>query len=1093
MLDGLKSGFSEFEMKIRVGTAGGGSGQLFQTGGSLFTYFAPDYLTTGQGIVLGVSRQGGGPSVPQSSATIDIPVIGYSNSYSVASDLGSIESLCWLYGCRVITLPGGSFQLKWTSLEWYVNGVLKDTQGAATFTSGMAPTPSSIPLLGAGMWMAGSAAFGTAHVVACLGSAVQTDSSKDSTGTVFGGYETKLDGSWQSSPVSLMPTGIGGMVSGTNTNNVVLNVHSYQTVAAHQIDQYFRNVDVLIVPDEAHGIERMNDDYEELVFFGGHPKVTRTDQTNIRDRICLSDVETITSTSSSTEIYPARALTRATVTNSAHSIETPITQTKYSPINVTTFLRQMFPTHYTETANTSSWALDHAGILGTLKNYDAVNARFSEYLNTIGSPYASFAPEFPPDTSGYSWNLAGVPETIDYFANKVGQQHITFPSLTILENTKHRVNVVAEPLSQNGIAGNSLAMIGYATGYWGIDDFASSDVSGYPASITTTAASSSRWTFPSGTGAVGTDITLTTGTEVRFAMTDYAVVPIMYPTICNRVNLTWSTTNVTNIAVYARGQDGTDVLITNNVQGTFAIPIGASTQWVSSMGQDFGDPYIADTYSTPRVGDDTAAAMIDNTRMGTFVMMPSRSPYYLKFVVTATGTATIHHPIFYACSLTDAKVFHVTRRDNVICFKDGPAVSSGRLEFYDYGTDSVLTSPNPLDDPELTSTMGDGWSFENAFFNGVVSNTGLLTRLGNEFLINEEFPAGVLREAWGNVYSGVREPDTISFWANSTLGPRMCYYSSWREMPNVYFLPKKKRTSALGWNQDTTYGQYRYALTTNKHSIIVPGTLQPKLINSSVDVLTPATSPTGWSVSTYTPVVDSSEGYDWELWWDNKKWLQMRPWRGNFNVFGIPTGDTGYPQWIVQDEQGRLHNAYVKAADVWYRRSDDTRSAGGWRIDVQVTSSANVIRCAFDYDQIYRRFELYYETTGHDVYYTYSKGDEGATWATPALVGHNMVNFTTATNHFNGDRIRVWFEWDSGTSGPGKAKGQYRRFADSAWSSTFTFTSSASAISVADNGMCNVAFAYSNQGELTWEPLINGDTDPSTWYSNDEGRNWKRE
>ncbi len=201
--------------------------------------------------------------------------------------------------------------------------------------------------------------------------------------------------------------------------------------------------------------------------------------------------------------------------------------------------------------------------------------------------------------------------------------------------------------------------------------------------------------------------------------------------------------------------------------------------------------------------------------------------------------------------------------------------------------------------------------------------------------------------------------------------------------------------------------------------------------------------------------------------------------------------DTFGPNYIVQDNVGRLHLATIQNGDVWYKRSNDTRSADGWVSIAKVTDSADVRKCSFDYDSIYKRVELYYETTAHDVYYTYSVGDEGATWHTPTLVGSNMIDFFTATNHMNDDRIRCWFVYNSGTSGPGKAKGQFRHCADAAWSSVFTFKSSGSDLAIADGGMCNVAFAHSNQNELTFAPIINGDTDPSTWFSNDEGLNWR--
>ncbi len=196
------------------------------------------------------------------------------------------------------------------------------------------------------------------------------------------------------------------------------------------------------------------------------------------------------------------------------------------------------------------------------------------------------------------------------------------------------------------------------------------------------------------------------------------------------------------------------------------------------------------------------------------------------------------------------------------------------------------------------------------------------------------------------------------------------------------------------------------------------------------------------------------------------------------------------PVYHVQDTEGRIHVAYIKDGDVWYRRSDNCRSAGGWQEDNQVTTRGDILRMSFDYDTIYKRFELYFETVDHDVFYTYTH-DEGVTWFAESLIGSDMYYFYNATNHPNDDRIRIWFVYDSGTSGPGTAVGQFRRHAESAWSSQFTFQNSGTDIAVADGGMCNPAFTHSAQNEITWSPVLDGDTDPTTLFSNDEGRTWR--
>jgi len=126
------------------------------------------------------------------------------------------------------------------------------------------------------------------------------------------------------------------------------------------------------------------------------------------------------------------------------------------------------------------------------------------------------------------------------------------------------------------------------------------------------------------------------------------------------------------------------------------------------------------------------------------------------------------------------------------------------------------------------------------------------------------------------------------------------------------------------------------------------------------------------------------------------------------------------------------------------------------------------------------------------VYYLYTL-DEGMTWHTQSLIGTGMIDFFTATDHHNNDRVRCWFQYDSGTSGPGKAYAQFRRHTDAAWSATFNFKNSGTAIAVADGCMCNVAVAHSGQNEWVWSPVIDGDSAPTTWFSNDECRTWRQQ
>lgn len=1095
MLDGVRSGFQKFGYELHIqADAGSGPAEEYASSGSLQTYYTPDYLTVSGGISLDCSRQGdGGGGSKGRTANLNIPALGISQSWTDAND-GSVLSTLTLDGLRLITMPSGVWKLTGDSITWVVNGSTVYTGGAFSLTSGMAPTESAIPLIGIGPRFIWSASYGTVHAIpsAGTGSATFTPGSKASDGNGHAGYRVKLNGTWYTDPISLMPTTVGGVVSATDCNNVTIVGHADETLTAHTITQNFQIADVWITPDNPAGLVRLASGYEALIGRYGFPRVQRNDATVV-DTHYSDDTDNSVVSNSLTEIYPLDTIMLAGVTDSPHVIETPITRTKYSLSTVKKTQNYAEPTFTritTQSSSVSQGTVDTSTMSAALKNSDATLGWIACVHNSTFAPFACYFEQF------LAWNAFGGSIDANYWIGKTCQQWMYNVSLPVGENTKHRTSHISDALSQNGITGVASNFTGYPT-FWGMNDLLVEEPEN-PASIATDSTSSSRFTFYNsyptlGSGSVGSDIVLTTGDMVRFQWVDFTAKPYAYPAICTSVNVTWSTTNVSNLKVYLVGYDGTKVLLTDNVQGTFALPGGTSTKWATTQGVEFADPYGSDTYNTPRAGDDTATALSDQKKEPTFSLMPGHSPYWLEFDVTKTNPAnpvTIHHPVFYAGDFSKAKVFYPTARENRLLFENGPGVGFGLVEFFDYLADTIKTDPLPLSDPELRYTLGDGYCFKQSFFKGVQADTNLTTWAAANYVYNEEYT--VNKELWGNPYTyPPRSPDTGSFLLNSSTGVKIAFWSSWRQMPSPRFFTSLKKETTSGWQETGTRGNWRYSLTCSKHPVIHPGSTMPQLIKSGTNYLTTATSPSGWSVGTHSISTNNDEGYDYELWWDSKKWFQMRPWRGNFNVFGIPS-HTALGGWIVEDDTGRLHVAYILDGNVWFKRSNNSHASSGWVLDNQVSSSSDAVRVRFDYDTVYKRCELYYETSAHSIYYTYSN-DEGGTWHTPVLVGTNMLIFSTATNHHNGDKIRVWAEYVSGSSGPMYAKGQYRRYGDTAWSGTFTFQNGGANIQIADGGMCNVDFAWSGQNEIVWCPVINGDSAVTTWFSNDFGRNWKKQ
>jgi hypothetical protein len=70
-------------------------------------------------------------------------------------------------------------------------------------------------------------------------------------------------------------------------------------------------------------------------------------------------------------------------------------------------------------------------------------------------------------------------------------------------------------------------------------------------------------------------------------------------------------------------------------------------------------------------------------------------------------------------------------------------------------------------------------------------------------------------------------------------------------------------------------------------------------------------------------------------------------------------------------------------------------------------------------------------------------------------------------------------------------KGQVSLGSGQSLGSVFTFSDSTNtAISIADKGWSNVAWAKSNAKELVWSPILAGGTTPTVKISYDNGNTW---
>lgn len=87
------------------------------------------------------------------------------------------------------------------------------------------------------------------------------------------------------------------------------------------------------------------------------------------------------------------------------------------------------------------------------------------------------------------------------------------------------------------------------------------------------------------------------------------------------------------------------------------------------------------------------------------------------------------------------------------------------------------------------------------------------------------------------------------------------------------------------------------------------------------------------------------------------------------------------------------------------------------------------------------------------------------------------------TSEWNQKVVAV-FEFNAGSSGPGKIKVRYQGPGDTALGASHATTFNVEPVGY------DISFAPSRSGSLILEAIAEGDSEPSSWESTDEGETW---
>ncbi len=1077
---GLLAEYDVWEMQLNVDPTSssvwtfGGFTSTAAASGQIQSMFTPDYLLTANGIRLhGYGAMGG---LVEATATIEAPILGAVQTRTYPG-ISVVSQVVKLIDLKLWMNASGTLRITATNVQWWVNGVLEWQRGVPLDVSGtMTGVPASIPAIGIPPYLTGGAAADPLIVVNGCFEPGPGGSETHAISNVSGGWRfTPKGGSPTALPIEIAPA--SPYASGSNTWSVTVTSEYKETNTGSLLQQEFSTSPVWILPNLPASVEAMNPDYEGLISRWGAHGYGFERQDYIEEDLCAGGGTNTTETATTT-VYPTKSELLARTGGAG--LNDLLDRTVYAQASPSYNRLYGTPSVFGQRGWGVVWSLQAPGSPSPALDHAEYPAPF---VNTWVNPHWSYGLWFPPDSAASSsrWKLMGGDSPIAYWY-AARQQHVTHPALPSGQDTKHRINVVAEPIDQNGVTGLATYILGLPC-WWGINRFGILDRADHPDSFETTEDSTPRFTFGSGTGLVGATNIFVDADEMEFEMASFTAFPYMTPTLADRIEIGWDGTNISACSVFAVGADGTKVLIASTA-GTHRIPAGLASEWATDALADFGQGELVDTYVSIEPDDESFAASLDERRISSFGLMPSRTPTKIRWEFTRIDTglpAIIHHPVFHMAPWNTAKVYHETGGLAAILFDDGPGVRYGCLSFYDYLLDIPLTVPQTRG-PSQATTIGDLWAWENVFLRGRSALTDLTTRAGDEFVPGEEWT--IIDHLW-------RDPDkqltTISGFAPSSVGPIGIYSNTFRSaVPPIACFPEGRRLSVASWLPIGALEQRSYSHLGNQMPIIAPKSLELRdVAGGGVNSLTPVTAPAGWHVGAHTIATTGSEGYLWAAHWGGKEWFRMRPWRGAFWVGAV--AEAGGWIWNFINRLGHFYRAWSVETGVRITRSRDHLSRLPWAEDV-------VIGLPDD-----RRPTLHGLGSTSPVWALWERAgsvmqakslDDGRSWSEPVTIMAGA--FPTGNQSGSGWRVLACLVYDSGTSGPGKIRIRRQGPGQASPGAAFFAKDQTTADIKVEDGTFHVFPA--NDSTDTWilSAIPEGETDPAEWRSLDDGLTWKR-
>jgi len=889
---------------------------------------------------------------------------------------------------------------------------------------------------------------------------------------------------------------------GNHINSVSSIVQSAHNSASDGFGSHYVidsiNGSICLVPDLDKSLYKINNDFGASFFKWATPLCTGTAyrqiaRTNSGGGGSLNGATTVYKTPVLLSHETAKS---AEVFNAKHSIETFTTLPTYSPIN--TYIQKQvfdqevdgsgngyyqnneeimgfnFPTYVEDSTSGPAPYMDHKILL-------------ARYFNMACHPWWSYG--YVPG----KWDLYSSPTNWKEYWGLIREQYLAvskkrnFVVTDALENSGH--TPFLDNFNSNGekdTDGNPVGLRWVGMCRWQTQSITP------PSSIELTSGSSALWSV---TDALGT-LTFNAGNitvnstvselELFLDVNSYTSMPYMYPSICDRIFLNWTLTNVAYIKVYAVGQGGHEELYkwspsdtTTERNHTYNIPLAYDNKYGGSWAIDNGAGIATDT------GTDSDASGISSTLMSNpeyaenFQFSGTYSQKRIKFLIGFTSTSspiTLNYPIFYRCSNNKKQLWESAQCVSTI-FKNGPGVRLGNNVYYSGG----INVPPLMSGLSYKGTVID-WLMDrrallegvDPYYGGTINVTTELTQLYDTYEVQS-----VSAVDGNTIYSILPTPINSPKWVSSLV-------NLISEIPPLLGYAHNKRDS--NWeNISNQFSAGVWSICQLPRKFINSGKDPSVLTKPDGTVISTVLESFGnWFVSTSEPIIDNTENVDFKIKVSETEFAEVTPWHGYFSVINGSRVFTSYGcDTVHNNATGEYYYAYVLNNNIYVNRSIYILASSEDEVtQVTFTSNADSPSLLISPDGIL--YVVY--NKGTSVYYRVST-DQGLTWNTEVLLFTEKYRCRTAVQESNGDILFVSFGYVSGTSGPGYLYSIPYNSGDVSFPSPTIIKDQTGSNIVVEEGSFDVSAV---SGQILLYCRLSGDTVNSHFCSKDGGLTFDR-